>query len=176
VVGSLIAVYLKPQFGHTRDLTAISEVGSLHSMRSHLSPTSPLSSGSAPVSLRHHLSGSNSSRPSAYSHDRTASSGRSLAHSGSISSDDRRRTRGGVSPSLSAFGSDIPSTSQFPSPPPPYVPRSLQVGPRESTVTTRTSVPESMDTQATLTKGGQVADQTTGDSELLSMPWATGLD
>ncbi|OSC98533.1 hypothetical protein PYCCODRAFT_1375142 [Trametes coccinea BRFM310] len=100
-----------------------SERGSLHSMRSHLSPHSSMSpAGSAPASSRHTLTGSGSSRPTASSHSRglTASSGGSLAHSSSISSDDRRRRRGEVgevaSPPLSAVfpGRGFPS-----SPPPP---------------------------------------------------------
>ncbi|CDO78044.1 hypothetical protein BN946_scf184724.g8 [Trametes cinnabarina] len=100
-----------------------SERGSLHSMRSHLSPHSSMSpAGSAPASSRHTLTGSGSSRPSASTHSRglTASSGGSLAHSSSISSEDRRRRRGEVgevaSPPLSAVfpGRGFPS-----SPPPP---------------------------------------------------------
>ncbi|KAI9056801.1 hypothetical protein FKP32DRAFT_1584954 [Trametes sanguinea] len=100
-----------------------SERGSLHSMRSHLSPHSSMSpAGSAPASSRHTLTGSGSSRPTASSHSRglTASSGGSLAHSSSISSEDRRRRRGDVgeiaSPPLSAVwpGRGFPS-----SPPPP---------------------------------------------------------
>ncbi|KAI0364317.1 hypothetical protein BV20DRAFT_868183 [Pilatotrama ljubarskyi] len=100
-----------------------SERGSLHSMRSHLSPHSSMSpAGSAPASSRHTLAGSGSSRPSASSHSRgpTGSSGGSLAHSSSISSEDRRRRRGEVgeiaSPPLSAVfpGRGFPS-----SPPPP---------------------------------------------------------
>ncbi|KAI0636138.1 hypothetical protein C8Q77DRAFT_622516 [Trametes polyzona] len=100
-----------------------SERGSLHSMRSHLSPHSSMSpAGSAPASTRHTLNGSSSSRPTNSSHSRgpTGSSGASLAHSSSISSDDRRRRRAEVgevaSPPLSAVfpGRGFPS-----SPPPP---------------------------------------------------------
>lgn len=84
-----------------------SEQGSLHSMRSHLSPHSPLNmSGSAPASSLH-THHSSSSRPSMHSQGLTGSSGGSLAHSNSISEDDRRpRRRGTVgevsSPALSA--------------------------------------------------------------------------
>ncbi|KAH9902485.1 hypothetical protein C8Q73DRAFT_7206 [Cubamyces lactineus] len=100
-----------------------SERGSLHSMRSHLSPYSSISpTGSAPASSRHTMTGSNSSRPSASSHSRgpTGSSGGSLVHSPSISEEDRRRRRADVgevaSPPLSAVfpGRGFPS-----SPPPP---------------------------------------------------------
>lgn len=66
-------------------------------MRSHLSPFSSRSpTGSAPASSRHlHFgSGSSSSRPSGHSQALSGSSGgASLAHSGSISSDGRRRGR-----------------------------------------------------------------------------------
>ncbi|TCD61168.1 hypothetical protein EIP91_008830 [Steccherinum ochraceum] len=66
-----------------------SEQGSLHSMRSHLSPYASRSAiGSAPASTQHTLSGSGSSRPSAHSHAHTGSS--SLAHSSSISSFEHR--------------------------------------------------------------------------------------
>jgi hypothetical protein len=164
-----------PQFVHPRDLTAISEAGSLHSMRSHLNPMSPLSSGSAPMSLRHNLTGSNSSRPSKYSHSQTASSARSLTHSSSISSNDRRRTRGAVSPALSAFGPDSPLMGHFPSPPPPlpYIRQSLRPG--SSASAAQTSFTESAGTEATYTN--TVVDRSPErDSVLLSMPWATGLD
>ena len=150
-------------------------------MRSHLNP---FSSGPAPASVRHHFTGSNSSRPSGHSHGRTTSSGVSLTHSVSISSDGRRRARGGVSPALPAFGyPDSPSSTsrQFPvppPPPPPYIPSSPLGAPRGSTVrsvTTGTpgtgSTTGSADTEATC-----VADHMTGDLQLLSMPWATGLD
>jgi hypothetical protein len=72
----------------------MSEQGSLHSMRSHFNP-SVRSTGSAPASRRDGSSsiGSASSRPSAHS----------LARTGSISSDGRRRHHTN-SPSLSAFG------------------------------------------------------------------------
>jgi len=81
-----------------------SERASLHSMRSHLSP-STRSTGSAPVG-RFEMGSVNSgaSRPSA--HSRSASSGmHSLVHQGSISSDSRRKNgSAGQSPALSAFG------------------------------------------------------------------------
>jgi len=160
------------QFIHPRDITTISEVGSLQSMRTHLNPTSPLSSGSAPASLRRDLTGSNSSRPSKYSQSQTASSARSLVHSSSISSDEQRRTRG-VSPSLSALGVDSPLMSHFPSPPPP--PPLLRPGPASGATAARTSVTESAGTDATYTNT-LVERPISGDSMLQSMPWATGLD
>ncbi|KAH7928316.1 hypothetical protein BV22DRAFT_1030802 [Leucogyrophana mollusca] len=93
-----------PQVVHP-GATMISERGSLHSMRSHLSPYSARSSGSAPTSSRRAFgasnTGSNSSRPSAHSRVLTASSG--SLRSGSISSHGRR-TGGPISPALSAFG------------------------------------------------------------------------
>jgi hypothetical protein len=74
----------------------MSEQGSLHSMRSHFN-ASVRSTGSAPTSRRDGsssiASASASSRPSAHS----------LARTGSISSDGRRRHQTN-SPSLSAFG------------------------------------------------------------------------
>lgn len=185
--------FSKPQFVHSQDLTAISEVGSLHSMRSRLNPFSARSSGSAAASSHHNFSGSNSSRPSG----QTASSALSLAHSGSISSDGRRRLRGTVSPALSAFGyPDLsPSstgTGQFQQPappPPPYIPQSsLFGGGAQQPITVRsvttgtpgTSTTGSADTETTYTNNFNLdcalADQLTGDSQLLSMPWATGLD
>ncbi|KIJ62994.1 hypothetical protein HYDPIDRAFT_114155 [Hydnomerulius pinastri MD-312] len=96
-----------PQLVHQRH-PMLSEQGSLHSMRSHLSPYSR-SSGSAPTSSRHShgLSGSNSSRPSAHSRVQTASSG--SLRSGSLSSFGRRTGGTGfpISPALSAFGASV---------------------------------------------------------------------
>ena len=78
----------------------VSEQGSLHSMRSHLSPYSPRSSsGSAPSASGRalNLSGSNSSRPSANS----AQSRVATTSSGSLNSN---RRPGPISPAVSAFG------------------------------------------------------------------------
>ncbi|KAG1789310.1 uncharacterized protein HD556DRAFT_1399087 [Suillus plorans] len=93
-----------PQFIHQGN-PLVSERGSLHSMRSHLSPYSARSSsGSAPASSARvfNLSGSNSSRPSANSaHSRvTTTSSASLNSS---------RPFGPISPSVSAFGHADPS-------------------------------------------------------------------
>ena len=82
----------------------MSERGSLHSMRSHFSPSIHGSTGSAPSRREIGSLNSNSSRPSAYSVARSQGSGFSVAQSlvrtGSISSEDRKRN----SPALSAFG------------------------------------------------------------------------
>jgi hypothetical protein len=102
----------EPTFVNRQGIT--SEQGSLHSMHSHLSPTSARSTGSAPTSSRRAFSsslgsGSASSRRGAHSQGRSVSSGASLARSGSITSDDRRRRAfGPISPSLSAFGRRSP--------------------------------------------------------------------
>jgi len=112
-------------------ISPMSEQGSLHSMRSHLSPYASRSAiGSAPASSHHTQSGSGSSRPSAHSHARTASS--SLAHSSSVSSFENRGARRAatgniVSPPLSAvFGgrtrSPLDDTRAIS--PPPMSPRS----------------------------------------------------
>jgi len=82
-----------PTLLHPRDVTQ-SDVGSLYSMRSHLGPRSAFNvSGSAPASLFQHTPdssmGANSSR---HSRARTGeSSGASLAHSGSVSSNGWQR-------------------------------------------------------------------------------------
>ncbi|KAF9483206.1 hypothetical protein BDN70DRAFT_918565 [Pholiota conissans] len=91
-----------------------SEQGSLHSMRSHFSPSSR-STGSAPTSRRDFdssVSSAASSRPSAANSPRmgsrlshhsgaAAAATHSLSHKGSLSSDNRHRA---ISPALSAFG------------------------------------------------------------------------
>ncbi|KIM62705.1 hypothetical protein SCLCIDRAFT_789041 [Scleroderma citrinum Foug A] len=111
-----------PQLAHQQQAT-MSEQGSLHSMRSFLSPHSRSSGSDSGPGSRHSNghTGSASSRPSAQSRVPTASSG--SLRSGSFS-----RLRGGgsgfpVSPALSAFGSaNEPSplsplaTSDLPSP------------------------------------------------------------
>ncbi|EMD33323.1 hypothetical protein CERSUDRAFT_117943 [Gelatoporia subvermispora B] len=81
-----------------------SEQGSLHSMRSHLSPVTSMSpAGSAPASM-HTQTGSGSSRPSVSYHSQhpTASSGGSNGHSSTVSSEDRRHHR------RRADGTEIP--------------------------------------------------------------------
>ena len=112
----------------------LSDQGSLHTMHSLLSPYAR-SSGSAPISSQqsHVLSGSNSSRPSAYSHIQTVSSG--SARSGSLSSFGRRH--GPVSPSVSAFGGTVDSgrlsvLEELPSPVPEEPNRVSVLGPMPS--------------------------------------------
>lgn len=89
---------------HPRDVSR-SEAGSLHSMRSHLSPRSPRSvSGSAPASLFQHTPDSSQG---SRSYSRSQGSGHSLVHQTSISSQGRRRRRRpeiGESPLPSPFG------------------------------------------------------------------------
>ncbi|KAG9316091.1 hypothetical protein JVU11DRAFT_3764 [Chiua virens] len=97
--GERRATFGTPQIIHQAH-PVVSDQGSLHSVRSHLSPFT-YSSGSAPMSSTRVLTGSNSSRPSAHSRAPTASSG--SVRSGSISSFGRRQG-GPVSPSTSAFG------------------------------------------------------------------------
>ncbi|KAJ4468245.1 hypothetical protein J3R30DRAFT_1688282 [Lentinula aciculospora] len=103
-----------PQFVNPSELN--SEQASLHSMRSHLSPVNSRSSGSASRREKSGSTGSASSHPSARSNARSVvtgsdGSGGSLAHSGSISSDDRRRNRPQppMSPAFSVFGNTSPA-------------------------------------------------------------------
>ncbi|KAF5389500.1 hypothetical protein D9757_004358 [Collybiopsis confluens] len=148
-----------------------SEQGSLHSMRSYLSPTSR-STGSAAASRREQ-SGSASSRPSARSAARSFAfssdgSGASVSHSGSISSDDRRKNRAlTMSPTLSAFGSrsQPPSTSghgQYPS----------SLGGDESPLRMPSPIPEG---PAISSSQGHTSPHSPR-SPLSSVPWAAGLD
>ncbi|PCH42593.1 hypothetical protein WOLCODRAFT_163904 [Wolfiporia cocos MD-104 SS10] len=155
-----------PTLIHPRNALT-SEAGSLHSMRSHLSPRSNFnSSGSAPASSLH-THNSSSSRPSAHSHAGTGSSGVvSLAHSNSISEDGRRQRRrvevGEVSPPVSAVfsregmwdmrGTSPLSQSLLPPLPPihqasssssgsyPSFPEPVMVGTVTSATTTKTNM------------------------------------
>lgn len=89
-----------PQYVYQPEL--LSEQGSLHSMRSHLAPSSR-STGSASASRMGGSFGSNSSRPSAYSVASAANN--SLNRQGSIGSDGFGHRRvGPISPALSALG------------------------------------------------------------------------
>lgn len=92
-----------PQYVYQPDF--LSEQGSLHSMRSHMAPSSR-STGSASASRREMGGsfGSNSSRPSAYS--AVSATHNSLSRQGSLGSDGfgRRRVGGPISPALSALG------------------------------------------------------------------------
>ena len=94
----------QPVLIHPRDVSR-SEAGSLHSMRSRLSPGSPRSvSGSAPTSLFQHTPDSSQGSKS---RGRSQGSGHSLIHQTSISSQGRRRRRRpdlGESPLPSPYG------------------------------------------------------------------------
>jgi hypothetical protein len=144
----------------------VSEQGSLHSMRSHLGPYSALSAaGSAPAS------NSNSEHSRGF----TAGSLRSLAHSSSISSIDRRIVRrdpGEVSPPLSATGRHFAASSlsrgaRVPSP-------SVDVVvPHPVTSTTVTSTA----TRSSVTTHTSVTDPITGEvSRLPHAAWTGGRD
>jgi hypothetical protein len=153
----------------------MSEEASLYSMRSHISPSR--STGSAPASRRD-LSGSNgsaSSRPSAFSAGRTGSSGHSLAHSGSITSDGQKR--GPASPPLSAFGHGrSPSRSDHEPPLSPILnsPPLVHFAERAGTVRSITSGTTAVDTLA-----GSSNEPGSPRSQLMQFsgsPWAGGLD
>jgi len=153
---------------HPRDLT-VSEQGSLHSMRSHLGLHSALSAaGSAPVSL------------SASEHSRgiTLGSLKSLAHSSSISSTDRRLGRpslGEVSPALSATGRHHPQHQQQQPPralaPPAHLPPSL--GPSATFASTMTTT--TTNTGSSVTTHASVTDPITGEvSRVAHAAWTGG--
>ncbi|KAF9231363.1 hypothetical protein BU15DRAFT_56224 [Melanogaster broomeanus] len=153
----------------------LSEQGSLHSMQSHLSP----SSGSAPTSSRHFhdLSGSNSSRPSAHSRAHTASSG--SLRSGSLSG---RRTGGTgfpISPAVSAFGvgnrisileelpsptSDVPSRISVVGPMPSFA-RSTMSAPTIRSIGATTTSDDTEVTRTTVTTGTGTSDGTMIEKE-----------
>ncbi|KAI1783873.1 hypothetical protein LXA43DRAFT_1044864 [Ganoderma leucocontextum] len=113
----------RPMVVQPRDMFE-SERGSLHSMRSHLSPYSSRSPTGSAAASSHTLSGSGSSRPStsirSHSRGQTGSSGQSLAHSASTSFDDHRPGRrrvlvGEVAAPLSAVISSFPHSISPPS-------------------------------------------------------------
>ncbi|KAH9050352.1 hypothetical protein EDB83DRAFT_2553359 [Lactarius deliciosus] len=134
---------------HLRDPTT-SELGSLHSMRSHLSPHSALSaSGSAPVSI------------SASGHSRafTLASLKSLAHSSSVAS-----SPGEVSPALSATGRQHQQRPHRVVAPPP-----AQSATVTSTTTTTTT------TRSSVTTHTSVTDPVTGEvSRVAHAVWTGG--
>ncbi|KDQ59141.1 hypothetical protein JAAARDRAFT_33873 [Jaapia argillacea MUCL 33604] len=167
----------RPTVVHPHELT-ISEQGSLHSMRSHLSPLSGRASGSAAASSRH-VYGSNSSRPSGHSHTRTASSGiNSLAHSGSISSDLRHfRSDPSITsppavygrPSLSATGPGPFPHSLGTRPTTPY---GTAAGTMTSFATTGTAA-----TNSSATTHTTITDPLTGTvMHFPTVPWTSGLE
>ncbi|KAI9434361.1 hypothetical protein H4582DRAFT_1979281 [Lactarius indigo] len=152
---------------HPRDPTT-SEQGSLHSMRSHLSPHSALSAaGSAPVS----------NSASEHSRGFTLSSLKSLAHSSSVSSTDRRFARpspGEVSPALSAMGRQQQYQHQRrshrvavpPVQPPPSLVQSATV--TSTTMTTTT-------TRSSVTTHTSVTDPVTGEvTRVAHAAWTGG--
>ncbi|KAJ3819602.1 hypothetical protein F5880DRAFT_1724170 [Lentinula raphanica] len=171
-----------PQVVNPPDL--YSEQGSLHSMRSHLSPVNSHSSGSAPASRRDKSgsTGSVSSRPSAHSAARSVisgseGSGASLAHSGSISSDDRRKGRPHppMSPAISAFGHTSPPPVSSPGNSNKH--SSLDSSPADEPL--NVSIPTPI-AEVPLV-GSSVEDQRQTSprsprSPLSSVPWAGGLD
>lgn len=144
---------------HPREFTT-SEQGSLHSMRSHLSPHAALSAaGSAPVS----------NSASEHSRGFTVGSLKSLAHSSSVSSTDRRLVRpspGEVSPALSATGRHHPHRAlAAPALPPPSLVQSATVASTMTTTTTRSSV----------TTHTSVTDPITGEvSRVAHAAWTGG--
>ncbi|KAH9010087.1 hypothetical protein EDB83DRAFT_2530929 [Lactarius deliciosus] len=145
---------------HSRDPTT-SEQGSLHSMRSHLSPHSALSaSGSVPVSI------------SASGHSRafTLASLKSLAHSSSVTSADRRFARpspGEVSPALSATGRQPQQQQQRPH-------RVVAPPPAQSATVTSTTMTTTT-TRSSVTTHTSVMDPVTGEvSRVAHAVWTGG--
>ena len=136
-------------------------------MRSHVSPHSPRSaSGSAPAS------NSNSQHSRGF----TASSLRSLAHSSSVSSTDRRLVRrdlGGVSPPLSATGhgrSSIPPPARGLAEPTPAAPAAAPPMAQSATITSTT-------TRSSVTTHTSMTDPITGEVVRISHPsWTGGRD
>ena len=172
----------------------MSEQGSLHSMRSHFTPSSR-STGSAPASRRDvnsSLSSANSARPSAHSSSQhSAFSGSAIAHSlvraGSLSGDERRR--GPSSPALSAFGHHQarhgpPAPEAQPLSPTIGKPPSAHMGPADKMASggTLRSVESDttavMDASAGTLHGVQPARSLSPLSATfpLNAPWAGGLD
>ncbi|KAG6918428.1 hypothetical protein DXG01_014607 [Tephrocybe rancida] len=140
-----------------------------YSSRSRLAPSHTRSTGSDPLSARRDLSGSvssASSRPSAFSAAaRTYSSGQSLAHSGSISSDARNR----ASPAMSAFGPR--SRARSPQSPMPNTPPIAHYPP-ERAGTHRLTGSQDMDGDRS---GMSSPEPMSPLSQLSSAPWAGGL-
>ena len=133
-------------------------------MRSHVSPHSARSpSGSAPASNANSAPASNSN--SQHSRGLTASSLKSLAHSSSISSTDRRLARpspGEVSPPLSATG------RRFFAPPPPGLAEPALVLPAAAPPIAQSATVTSTTTHTSLT------DPVTGEVVRISHPSWTG--
>ncbi|KAI9452523.1 hypothetical protein F5148DRAFT_1331069 [Russula earlei] len=162
-VDDLINIEPSTVYPHEQTVT---EQGSLRSMRSHVSPHSVLSaSGSAPTS----------NSASAHSRGFTVNSLKSLAHSSSISSTDRRIVRpnpGEVSPPLSATG-------RRPAVPPPShelgkpSPEAFAGAPELAQSTTVTSTA----TRSSVTTHTSMTDPITGEVVRFSHPsWTGGRD
>ncbi|KIK67024.1 hypothetical protein GYMLUDRAFT_256983 [Collybiopsis luxurians FD-317 M1] len=173
-------------FGHPQFINSPgfnSEQGSLHSMRSHLSPVSR-STGSASASRREQSgsSGSASSRPSARSAARSAvsgsdGSGASLSHAGSISSDGRRKNIArALSPTLSAFGSGSPPASNSGH---NHYPSSLG-SPLQDESPLKVAIPSSIPEVPTVADSSLEDRRQTShrspQSTFSAVPWAAGLD
>jgi hypothetical protein len=180
--GARRTTFGQPQLIHLPEF--YSEQGSLHSMRSHLSPVLR-STGSASASRREQSgsSGSASSRPSARSAARSIvsgsdGSGASLAHSGSISSSERRKNRvqSPMSPALSAFG-PASSSEHSHDPSPSFArPLSEELSDKLLKVTIPTPIPEVPTIgNSSLEDRGQTSARSPR-STLSSVPWAAGLD
>ncbi|KAF8963170.1 hypothetical protein BDZ97DRAFT_1920059 [Flammula alnicola] len=166
----------------------MSEQGSLHSMRSHFSPSSR-STGSAPASRRDlgGSMGSNaSSRPSMHSSIASgfSAAAHSLVRAGSISSDERRRNATS-SPALSAFGHQVRAASQQGHPEPSFSPvigepPSVHVSPdKANTLRSMGSGSAAlMDTSFETVRGVQTSRSISplSASFPLNAPWVGGLD
>jgi ribosomal protein L31 len=157
----------------------VSEEGSLYSMRSRLSPHSALSaSGSAPASNSNSL----------HSRGFTSSSLKSLAHSSSVSSIDRRPSRrspGEVSPPLSATGRHGHRRSRSSNLPQSQSQSHLHSGIGEPPVhpqplvqhATATSITTTGTTGSSVTTHTSITDPITGEVGRLSHPaWTGGRD
>ncbi|KJA25097.1 hypothetical protein HYPSUDRAFT_438748 [Hypholoma sublateritium FD-334 SS-4] len=168
--------------------TIMSEQGSLHSMRSHFTPSSR-STGSAPASRREvnsSVGSANSARPSAHSssqHSAYSAIAHSLVRAGSLTNDDRRR---GSSPALSAFGHQARHGPAVEASLSPTIgrPPSAHMSPADKTASGATlrSVQSDttavMDTSASTVHGMQPARSLSPLSANfpLNAPWAGGLD
>ena len=193
-INGIPSEHLSLQFVPGADLT--SEQGSLHSMRSHFSP-SVRSTGSAPASRFEVGSvNSNSSRPSAHSNSRSVSSGmQSIARTNSISSDSRKRPgHGAIAPALSAFGlrgqtrasnggsgsgqhqigAESPLSPVIGSPPSVHVSPSKTVRSTGSGSTTLFDTSMSTVRGASLSRAGSASPLSTNFP--MTAPWAGGLD
>ena len=166
----------------------MSEQGSLHSMRSHFTPSSR-STGSAPASRRDvnsSLSSANSARPSAHSGSQhSAFSGSAIAHSlvraGSLSGDERRR--GPSSPALSAFGHHQarhgpPAPEAIGKPPSAHMSAADKTASGGTLRTVESDTTAVMDASVSTVHGVQPARSLSPLSATfpLNAPWAGGLD